>query len=463
MSSEALAKPIITRNSSEFKLDAYASIPAGELVVFAVQVLQADAAPVAVEEVVSTCFRLFPHSFALKNYFYWPDSALVTRRLHDAKEKGLLKGNPSDGYETKLQGKQIARHVAKTLGVSLPVPPKAEAPIPPVLETPKVEEVVEKKVEEKKEVAPSAPVVKAVKKQEIRKKEDKKKPAKKAIEKKQAKKTASKKQAVKTKKEVVTPVKKKSTPKPKVQPKTAPKKTVKPAEKTKAQVKQKPSKPTLKPKTTAVKKPVVKVEKKEKRKKKDVVKAAPKQKAEKVVEKKRETSKKKVQSTVKPEVKKVELKVDKKKAKASAQPTQLTMQLAPPTAWKKAQVSASKPKVKEAAPSTGDKKPVKGEVLVPVAVSKEEKDKAAKVIKQIERSDAYQLYRRNGRRAQIGEFDFRNMLFATMESSAETLKRNTELFKRYASIHFRTDLIAFLEFCEENFSALLISKVKGKK
>ncbi|MFM8369349.1 MAG: hypothetical protein ACKOBD_11425 [Chloroflexota bacterium] len=463
MSSEALAKPIITRNSSEFKLDAYASIPAGELVVFAVQVLQADAAPVAVEEVVSTCFRLFPHSFALKNYFYWPDSALVTRRLHDAKEKGLLKGNPSDGYETKLQGKQIARHVAKTLGVSLPVPPKAEAPIPPVLETPKVEEVVEKKVEEKKEVAPSAPVVKAVKKQEIRKKEDKKKPAKKAIEKKQAKKTASKKQAVKTKKEVVTPVKKKSTPKPKVQPKTAPKKTVKPAEKTKAQVKQKPSKPTLKPKTTAVKKPVVKVEKKEERKKKDVVKAAPKQKAEKVVEKKRETSKKKAQSTVKPEVKKVELKVDKKKAKASAQPTQLTMQLAPPTAWKKAQVSASKPKVKEAAPSTGDKKPVKGEVLVPVAVSKEEKDKAAKVIKQIERSDAYQLYRRNGRRAQIGEFDFRNMLFATMESSAETLKRNTELFKRYASIHFRTDLIAFLEFCEENFSALLISKVKGKK
>ena len=463
MSSEALAKPIITRNSSEFKLDAYASIPAGELVVFAVQVLQADAAPVAVEEVVSTCFRLFPHSFALKNYFYWPDSALVTRRLHDAKEKGLLKGNPSDGYETKLQGKQIARHVAKTLGVSLPVPPKAEAPIPPVLETPKVEEVVEKKVEEKKEVAPSAPVVKAVKKQEIRKKEDKKKPAKKAIEKKQAKKTASKKQAVKPKREIATPVKKKSTPKPKVQPKTAPKKTVKPAEKTKAQVKQKPSKPTLKPKTTAVKKPVVKVEKKEERKKKDVVKAAPKQKAEKVVEKKRETSKKKVQSTVKPEVKKVELKVEKKKAKASAQPTQLTMQLAPPTAWKKAQVSASKPKVKEAAPSTGDKKPVKGEVLVPVAVSKEEKDKAAKVIKQIERSDAYQLYRRNGRRAQIGEFDFRNMLFATMESSAETLKRNTELFKRYASIHFRTDLIAFLEFCEENFSALLISKVKGKK
>ncbi|HNM37672.1 MAG TPA: hypothetical protein PKI33_11445, partial [Anaerolineales bacterium] len=144
-------------------------------------------------------------------------------------------------------------------------------------------------------------------------------------------------------------------------------------------------------------------------------------------------------------------------------PTQLSMPLTPATAWKKAEDTASKPKVKKEATSSADKLPVKGEVLTPVVVSKEEKDKAAKVIKQVERSDAYQLYRRNGRRAQIGEFDFRNMLFATMESSPETLKRNLDLFKRYASIHFRTDLIAFLEFCEENFAALMISKVKGKK
>lgn len=35
-------KPVVTRNSSEFKLDLYASILQEELVVFAVQVLQAD-------------------------------------------------------------------------------------------------------------------------------------------------------------------------------------------------------------------------------------------------------------------------------------------------------------------------------------------------------------------------------------------------------------------------------------
>ena len=421
MSPEALAKPIITKNSSEFKLDAYASIPAGELVVFAVQVLQADAAPVAVEEVVSTCFRLFPHSFALKNYFYWPDSALVSRRLHDAKEKGLLKGNPTDGYETKGSGKQTAKQVAKTLGVSLPVPPKVEVSVPPVE---KKEEVsAETKDEEKKEAAPSAPVVKIVEKSETKKKASQKKTAK-----PEQKPVVKKKVQAKPKK---VPVKKKLTPKPKTQPKAAPKKTTK-------QVEQKVGKPALKPKIE--KKPTAK-------------------KVENTVAKKPVTSKKDVQPKVKPVVKKVEPKVEKKveKKAAKAQPTQLTMSLNPPTAWKKAEEPAAKPKAKKEA------QPVKVEVLTPVAASKEEKDKAAKVIKQIERSDAYQLYRRNGKRAQIGEFDFRNMLFATMESSAETLKRNVDLFKRYAGIHFRTDLIAFLEFCEESFSALLISKVKGKK
>jgi len=418
MSTEALAKPIITKNSSEFKLDAYASLSAGELVVFAVQVLQADAAPVAVEEVVSTCFRLFPHSFALKNYFYWPDSALVSRRLHDAKEKGLLKGNATDGFETKVQGRQVAKHVAKALGVSLLVPPKVEAPTPPVMETPKVEKVVVVKKEEvKKEAVPSAPAVKAIKKPETIKKKEK--PKQKAV--KPEKKTIEKKQAVKPKAKPkkesakVVPVKKKPAPKPKAQPKKV-------ITQAKVQVKQKQTKPAPKPKAVVAKKPI---------------KPAPKPKVEKGTGKKDE----------------------RRKKKAKSQPTQLTMALTPPTAKKKAGVPAAKPKIKKEA------KPVKGEVLAPVTVSKEEKDKAAKVIKQIERSDAYQLYRRNGRRAQIGEFDFRNMLFATMESSAETLKRNVDLFKRYAGIHFRTDLIAFLEFCEESFSALLISKakVKGKR
>jgi hypothetical protein len=93
-----------------------------------------------------------------------------------------------------------------------------------------------------------------------------------------------------------------------------------------------------------------------------------------------------------------------------------------------------------------------------MVVSNEEKIKAGKVIKFVEKSDAYRLYVKNGKQAKISEFDFRNMLFATMESSAETLTRNVILFKRYADIHNRNDLINFYDFCETHFANLLKKK-----
>lgn len=388
MSSQAAGKPIITKNSSEFNRDEYASLATGDLVLLAMAVIQAEESPAAVEEIVSTCFRLFPHSFALKNYFYWPDSALVTRRLQDAKEKRLLKGSSADGYELKGKGKQTARQIAKALGVSLPVAPKPEAPA--------VVEAVEKKEE-------PATVKAEQKKAALKKKEPAKVKAKaKPVEKKSVKKT-------KPKKSVTQAVK-----------------SAKPAPKKKSPAAKKPSVVEVKAEKKVEVKPVVKVK----------AKSAPKAKPE--------SPKKEAKSARK-------LKVQKEK---NASATQLALMLAPPTAKKKEKAPAVKLRVKKEA------KPVKVETPPAMAVSKEEKDKAAKVIKQLERSDAYQLYKRNGRRAQIGEFDFRNMLYATMESSAETLKRNLELFKRYADIHFRTDLIAFLEFCEEHFKSLLTVKTK---
>ncbi|NWF64195.1 MAG: hypothetical protein HXY38_07810 [Chloroflexi bacterium] len=414
---KADSHPIITTHSSEFKLDAYTHLSPGEMAVFVVHVLQTESAPVAVEEIVSTCFRFFPHSFALKNYFYWPDSALVTRRLHDAKEKGLLKGNATDGYETKAQGRQVAKQVAKALGVSLPARPKVEASALPV--------------EEKEEIAPSAPVTREIEKQETRKKEVRQKqkatkPEKKAVTKKSG-------MQANPGKESAARVIKTSAPEPREQAKTAPKKTVNPVVNARVEFKQKPGKAASRPKTPV--KPVVKHGKKQGTKKEgalaakqEIKKATPK--GERVVEKNQN--------------------IKKKQAKASAQPGQLTISLTPPKAWKKAETPAPKPKVKN-------------EALPAVAASKEEKEKAAKVIKQVERSDAFRLYRVNGKRAQIGEFDFRNMLFATMESSPETLKRNLDLFKRYAGIHFRADVIAFLDFCEAAFTELMKPKAKIKR
>lgn len=394
MSSSALndTKPI-TKNLSEFKADLYSKIPSIELVVFAIQVLQHDDIPATTEEIVSICFRLFPQSFSLKNYFYWPDSALVARRLQDAREKGYIKGIPADGFALKMTGKQTAKRTAKLIGFVFPKPPRIETPAPP---TPAEVESA------KTASAPLKADVPETKKAEPPVKKKKKTAVKPATAPAQQRKTAPKK---------VTRGKK-------IKPKT---------------------KPTAQKKIKRV----------------DVKKASP---VKAVVQAKKAPGKKAPAVSVG----KKKLVAQKKEAPRpkpkSAKPAQLTMALLMPPAKKKPEAPASKPKVEKEA------KPVKAQSVSPVVqISKEEKDKAGKIVKLMERSDAYQQYKKNGGRARISEFDFRNMLYATMESSAETLKRNVELFKRYAGIHNRADLITFLSFCEESFAPLLNAKQPAKR
>jgi hypothetical protein len=84
-------------------------------------------------------------------------------------------------------------------------------------------------------------------------------------------------------------------------------------------------------------------------------------------------------------------------------------------------------------------------------VSREAKERAGKFTRLMERSDAYILYKKNGSKSNISEFNFRSLLLCTMESSAETLARNVNLFKGYAGIHHRQDLIVFPDLVKVNF------------
>ena len=106
-------------------------------------------------------------------------------------------------------------------------------------------------------------------------------------------------------------------------------------------------------------------------------------------------------------------------------------------------------------------------VVVSQTVSREEKARAAKFVRAMEVSDAYRLYKKNGKELKISEFDFRSLLLCTMESSSETLARNVELYKGYASIHNRQDLLTFLGYCETSFETLLkpgpVKKAAKKK
>ena len=101
--------------------------------------------------------------------------------------------------------------------------------------------------------------------------------------------------------------------------------------------------------------------------------------------------------------------------------------------------------------------PVKVKEVQPAKpqASREEKARAAKFVRAMEASDAYRLYKKNGKESRISEFDFRSLLLCTMESSSETLTRNVELFKGYARIHERQDLLTFLGYCEMSFETLL--------
>jgi hypothetical protein len=107
--------------------------------------------------------------------------------------------------------------------------------------------------------------------------------------------------------------------------------------------------------------------------------------------------------------------------------------------------------------------PVKVEKVQAEPVSREAKERAGKFTRMMERSDAYIQYKKNGSNSRISEFDFRSLLLCTMESSAETLSRNVNLFKGYAGVHHRQDLIVFLAFCEDKFSNLLKPARKAKK
>jgi hypothetical protein len=86
------------------------------------------------------------------------------------------------------------------------------------------------------------------------------------------------------------------------------------------------------------------------------------------------------------------------------------------------------------------------------SVHPELKARAKKYVHSIELSDAYKHYRKN---LPLNEFDFRSLLLCTMESPPATLARNLMQFKEYVNIHNRTDLLTFLEFCENKFTDLL--------
>jgi hypothetical protein len=88
-------------------------------------------------------------------------------------------------------------------------------------------------------------------------------------------------------------------------------------------------------------------------------------------------------------------------------------------------------------------------------VRTETRTRAGRFIRAIEESDAYKSFKEAGELAIISEFDFRNMLLCTMESSSSTLRSNIGQFMQHSAVYKRRDIETFLEFCQRKFAHIL--------
>ena len=430
----------------KFEAVAYTKIPSDGLIVFAVHYLIEHKIEITLEDIVSLCFLLFPHKFGLKRYPRWPDSAPISRHWGDVRRKRYVTANDYLGYRLTTKGTRLVRRVAKVLGVKLPKPIIKIQPIhvkkvsPPPAPTKQIQkpEIKAQPVQEKKAIPP-APVKKV--------------------------------RPVRVKKAVSpAPVKLAQKPEIKVQPvqevkvtRPAPVKKVRPV-----RVKKVTPAPV---EVKQVQKLEIKAQSVHEEK---VTPPAPVKKILPVRVKKVSPAPAPVKQTITPEIKVLPVKqVEKKQPVQEEKVIQLELikahpvraKKAPSTLEKKVQtVPISKPIQPAKAPSqVKETKPAKPVIIQPVKVekaqaepvSRETKERAGKFTRMMERSDAYIHYKKNGSKSNISEFDFRSLLLCTMESSAETLARNVELFKGYAGIHSRQDLLAFLTFCEDKFSYLL--------
>jgi hypothetical protein len=509
----------------KFEADLYSKIPSDGLIVFAVHYLIEHKIEVNLEDIVSLCFLLFPHKFGLKKYPRWPDSAPINRHWGDVRRKRYVTANDYLGYRLTTKGIRLVRRVAKVLGVKLPKPIKKIQPIQvkkaaPISEPVKQlqkPEVKAQPVQEEKIIAP-APVKKApsvqVKKsapapvKQVQKPEIKAQPIQK--EKATPPEPVKKIRPVRIKKVSPAPAKQAQPVIPIAQAKKAPPvqeekavpsepvnkihpvqvKKVSPAsepvkqaqkpeikaqpvQKEKAIAPVKMVRPVRAEKVVPVPAPVMQAQKSE-------IKAQPVQKEKAIapVKKIRSVRKKKVslvpaKQIQKPEIKAQPIQEEKATQLELIKTHPVPTKKAPSTLEKKAQAAPiSKPiqpvkiptQVKETKPAKPVIiQPVKVEKVQAEPVSREAKERAGKFTRMMERSDAYIHYKKNGSKSNISEFDFRSLLLCTMESSAETLARNVELFKGYAGIHHRQDLITFLIFCEDKFSYLLKPARKVKK
>lgn len=82
--------------------------------------------------------------------------------------------------------------------------------------------------------------------------------------------------------------------------------------------------------------------------------------------------------------------------------------------------------------------------------------KIGRVLNELEKHTLYRQYLQNGKNTEVPETLLRDLLFATMETSYETLRKKMDKFIEYCEIVERGDLKEFLEFCREKHKNIFV-------
>jgi hypothetical protein len=106
----------------------YTKIRRSDLVVYSMYHLHNQGGEITSEDIVSTCFTLFPKRFSLRKYPQWPDSATITRRWSDLRKRGYILGNTATGFKLTTRGIRFAQKVRSLLGGEYRPPARSVRP-----------------------------------------------------------------------------------------------------------------------------------------------------------------------------------------------------------------------------------------------------------------------------------------------------------------------------------------------
>ena len=120
---------------SQYQSDTYAQKSLNDLLLAAVYIATRTAPSISAEEIVASCFTLFPNRFSLRGYPQWPDSTVVNKRWIDCRHKNFLTGSTATGFRLTPNGEVQANRVVRLLNAKSSESVENSSPRPNELRT----------------------------------------------------------------------------------------------------------------------------------------------------------------------------------------------------------------------------------------------------------------------------------------------------------------------------------------